>query len=63
MYQARYGDPLNYEVAENFTAYAEAHKTHPATLAVAWVMSHPGYHRADHRSEERRTIGAITRGG
>lgn len=41
MYQARYGDPLNYEVAEHFTAYAEAHKTHPATLAVAWVMSHP----------------------
>ena len=40
-YQMRYGDPINYEVADRLTAYAAAHSYHPATLAVAWVMSHP----------------------
>ncbi len=41
MYTQRYGDTLYYEVAERFTAYAHEHGLHPATLAVAWVMSHP----------------------
>lgn len=41
MYRARYGDPSNFEIAECFTAYANDHGLHPATLAVAWVMSHP----------------------
>jgi aryl-alcohol dehydrogenase-like predicted oxidoreductase len=41
MYAARYGDPINYEVADRLTAYAQAHGQHPATLAVAWVMAHP----------------------
>ena len=41
MYQKRYGDTLHYEVAERFTAYAHDKGYHPATLAVAWVMSHP----------------------
>ena len=41
-YQVRYGDPINYEVADRLTAYAQAHGHQPATLAVAWVMSHPG---------------------
>lgn len=41
MYQARYGDPINYEVADRLTAYAGDRGVHPATLAVAWVMSHP----------------------
>ncbi|WP_274648861.1 aldo/keto reductase [Paenibacillus humicola] len=41
MYTARYGDPMNFEVAERFTAYAEEREIHPATLAVAWVMSNP----------------------
>lgn len=41
MYQKRYGDELHYIVAERFTEYARAHGHHPATLAVAWVMSHP----------------------
>jgi len=41
MYQKRYGDPSNFEIAERFTAYAKEHGLHPATLAVAWVMSHP----------------------
>jgi len=41
MYQKRYGDPGNFEIAERFTAYAKEHGLHPATLAMAWVMSHP----------------------
>lgn len=41
MYQKRYGADLHYEVAERFTDYANARHIHPATLAVAWVMSHP----------------------
>ena len=28
-------------MAERFTAYATERGYHPATLAVAWVMSHP----------------------
>jgi aryl-alcohol dehydrogenase-like predicted oxidoreductase len=41
MYQKRYGDASHYEVAERFTAYAQRRGIHAATLAVAWVMSHP----------------------
>ena len=41
LYTVRYGDPLNFEVAERFTAYAAEHGVEPAALAVAWVMSHP----------------------
>ena len=41
MYAKRYGDTKYYEVAERFTAYAEAHDVHPVTLAVAWAGSHP----------------------
>ncbi len=41
MYAARYGDAYNYEVAEAFTTYAADKGYAPATLAVAWVMSHP----------------------
>jgi aryl-alcohol dehydrogenase-like predicted oxidoreductase len=37
----RYGDALNYEVAEKFAAYAGEKGYAPATLAVSWVMSHP----------------------
>lgn len=40
-YVKRYGDPTNYEVADRFTAYAEARGLAPASLAVAWAMSHP----------------------
>jgi aryl-alcohol dehydrogenase-like predicted oxidoreductase len=40
MYQNRYGDEINYEVADRLTAYATERGEHPATLAVAWVMSH-----------------------
>lgn len=41
MYSVRYGDALNYEVAEKFTDYANDKGLAPATLAVSWVMSHP----------------------
>jgi len=41
MYMRRYGDPVYYEIADRFTAHAREHGLHPATLAVAWVMSHP----------------------
>ncbi len=41
MYSIRYGDAYNYEVAEAFTQYAADKGYAPATLAVAWVMSHP----------------------
>lgn len=41
MYSKRYSPERYFEIAENFTAYAEDMGTHPVTLAVAWVMSHP----------------------
>jgi aryl-alcohol dehydrogenase-like predicted oxidoreductase len=41
MYDGRYADQMNYEVAERFTQYAHQQGRHPATLAVAWVMTHP----------------------
>lgn len=40
-YSARYADEMNFVVADRFTAYAAEHGIHPATLAVAWVMSNP----------------------
>jgi aryl-alcohol dehydrogenase-like predicted oxidoreductase len=41
MYAKRYGDPVYYEIAERFAAHAREHGIHPATLGIAWVMSHP----------------------
>lgn len=41
MYMKRYGDPVYYEIAERFTAHAKERGLPPASLAVAWVMSHP----------------------
>ncbi len=42
MYQARYGAEDHFTLAERFRALAVEHGWHPAALAVAWVMSHPG---------------------
>lgn len=39
IYKHRYGDKL--DLAERFAALASEAGVHPATLAVAWVMSHP----------------------
>jgi aryl-alcohol dehydrogenase-like predicted oxidoreductase len=41
MYMRRYGDPAYYEIAERFAGHARERGLHPATLAVAWVASHP----------------------
>ena len=41
MHRTRYGNPACYEIAERLTTHAGEHGLHPATLAVAWVMSHP----------------------
>lgn len=40
-YAKRYGLDVYYQVAENFTEHAESRGLDPASLAVAWVMSHP----------------------
>lgn len=41
MYQTRYSDSWTYQVAEDFTEFAQARGLDPAALAVAWVGSHP----------------------
>jgi aryl-alcohol dehydrogenase-like predicted oxidoreductase len=41
MYVKRYADPEYFGIAERFGDYARKAGHHPATLAVAWVMSHP----------------------
>ncbi len=41
MYAKRYARELDTGVAERFVAYAAERGVHPATLAVAWVASHP----------------------
>lgn len=40
-YTKRYGDPAYYHIAERFAEHATSRGVQPATLAVAWVMSHP----------------------
>lgn len=41
MYQARYGEPWMFEVAEKFAAFCKARGLHPVSTAVAWVLAHP----------------------
>ncbi len=41
IYATRYADPLYYELAGRFTAFAKEHGFDPAGLAVAWAASHP----------------------
>ncbi|MBN1815464.1 MAG: aldo/keto reductase [Anaerolineae bacterium] len=41
MYMRRYSLEQYYETAERFATHARERGLHPATLAVAWVMSHP----------------------
>ncbi|MFT8315873.1 MAG: aldo/keto reductase [Clostridium sp.] len=40
-YTDRYGDEMNFAVADRFNAYASEHGMNPSTLAVSWVMSNP----------------------
>ena len=41
MYQTRYGDASNFEIAERFRSIAQRHGHHPASLAIAWVAANP----------------------
>jgi aryl-alcohol dehydrogenase-like predicted oxidoreductase len=41
MYAKRYSLEQYYETADRFTAHARERDVNPATLGVAWVMSHP----------------------
>ena len=41
MYGKRYSPDWVYQVAEDFTALAQAKGVHPVSLAVAWVGAHP----------------------
>lgn len=41
MYTKRYGEDVYFDIAEEFTEYAKKQGVEPATLAVAWVKSHP----------------------
>ena len=41
IYQVRYQDAVNYEVADRFTAFARERGFDPAALAVAWAAAHP----------------------
>ena len=41
MYEARYGEPWMFEVAEKFVAFCKQHGLHPVSTAVAWVGAHP----------------------
>jgi len=40
-YAKRYNLDQYYETAERFTSHAKEHTIEPATLGVAWVLSHP----------------------
>jgi aryl-alcohol dehydrogenase-like predicted oxidoreductase len=42
MYQKRYAEQMYHDIATRFAEHAKAQNVHPATLAVAWVMAHPG---------------------
>ncbi len=41
MYAVRYGDRLNYEIADRFSHLAREVGREPAALAIAWVAAHP----------------------
>lgn len=41
IYETRYSPDWMFDTAEKFTALAEEHKYHSASLGVAWVASHP----------------------
>ena len=41
MYEARYGEPWMFDVAEKFVAFCRQRGLHPVGAAVAWVGAHP----------------------
>ena len=40
-YEARYGEPWVFEVAEKYVAFCKQRGLHPVSTAVAWVGAHP----------------------
>jgi aryl-alcohol dehydrogenase-like predicted oxidoreductase len=42
MYEARYGEPWMFEVADKYVAFCKQRGLHPVSTAVAWVGAHPG---------------------
>jgi aryl-alcohol dehydrogenase-like predicted oxidoreductase len=42
MYKLRYGDAANHDIAAGVSALAKELGQHPASVAVAWVATHPG---------------------
>jgi len=42
MYQVRYGEAVNHDIAAGLNALAREVGQHPASVAVAWVATHPG---------------------
>jgi aryl-alcohol dehydrogenase-like predicted oxidoreductase len=41
MYEARYGEPWMFEVADKYVAFCKQKGLHPVSTAVAWVAAHP----------------------
>ena len=41
MYEARYGEPWMFEVADKYVAFCKQKGLHPVSAAVAWVGAHP----------------------
>lgn len=41
MYEARYGEPWMFDVADRFVSWCDAKGWHPVSTAVAWVGAHP----------------------
>jgi len=41
MYEARYGEPWAFEVAETYVAFCKQKGLHPVSTAIAWVGAHP----------------------
>jgi aryl-alcohol dehydrogenase-like predicted oxidoreductase len=41
LYQKRYAEPGYYRTVDAFVEHAKQHGVHPASLAVAWTVSHP----------------------
>jgi len=41
MYEARYGEPWMFEVADKFVAFCKQKGLHPVSAAIAWVGAHP----------------------
>ena len=63
MYKTRYGANWFYEVAERFTKFAQERGYNPASLAVAWVASHPAVTApiigARNMAQLKGTLGAL----